>query len=186
MPRETVLQSAFNRGVVSRLALARTDIKRIAMSAEIQTNWMPRVLGSMMLRPGLEYIDSTFNNTEALHIPFIKSLDDTAIVELTDNLLRVRVDEEIIESEAVSTTLRNTSFATDPAFTKKADPSTLPTGNANAIAFSPDKKLMAVAHDCAAVSDNLTVYYNSNTNASPVWTALTPPASLIGGSSVLT
>jgi WD40 repeat protein len=182
MPEQNVSRLNFNRGRVSQLALSRTDIERVELSAEEQTNFVPRVLGSMMLRPGLEYIDSTKDNAEAFHIPFVKSTDDTAIIELTDNLLRIRVDEDVIQSQAVSTTLRNTSFATDPAFTKKADPSTLPTGNANAIAFSPDKRLMAVAHDCAAVSDNLTVYYNSNTNASPVWTALTPPASTIGGS----
>jgi WD40 repeat protein len=182
MPEQNVSRLNFNRGRVSQLALSRTDIERVELSAEEQTNFVPRVLGSMMLRPGLEYIDSTKDNAEAFHIPFVKSTDDTAIIELTDNLLRVRVDEDVIQSQAVSTTLRNTSFATDPAFTKKADPSTLPTGNANAVAFSPDKRLMAVAHACAAVSDNLTVYYNSGTNAAPVWTALTPPASTIGGS----
>ena len=41
---------AFNRGRISRLALARTDFARTQFSAEIQTNWMPRALGSMMLR----------------------------------------------------------------------------------------------------------------------------------------
>jgi hypothetical protein len=36
---------ALNRGVVSRLGLARMDVKKLAMAAQTQTNWMPRVLG---------------------------------------------------------------------------------------------------------------------------------------------
>jgi hypothetical protein len=43
---------AFNRGLQSRLGLARIDLERTALAAEVQTNWMPRSLGSMMLRPG--------------------------------------------------------------------------------------------------------------------------------------
>ena len=50
---------AFNRGVISSRGLARVDLDRMAMSAEIQSNFIPRVLGSMMLRQGMEYIDNT-------------------------------------------------------------------------------------------------------------------------------
>ena len=58
MARENTALVAFNRGRVSQLALARTDIKRIALSAETMTNWVPRVLGSMSLRAGLGYLGS--------------------------------------------------------------------------------------------------------------------------------
>jgi hypothetical protein len=47
---------SFNGGVISPLALARQDLPRVAVSAEEQTNWMPRHLGSMMLRPGFGFI----------------------------------------------------------------------------------------------------------------------------------
>ena len=70
--------ATFNRGIVDTRALARVDIKRIALAAETQTNWMPRTLGSMIFRPGLEYIDSTYSNAEAVHIPFIFSIDETS------------------------------------------------------------------------------------------------------------
>ena len=121
MPKENVPLVAFNRGIVSRLGLARVDLKRTAMSAEIQTNWMPRTLGSMMLRPGLQYIDSTRNDAKAVHIPFIFSLEDTAIIELTDSAMRVRVDEEIITREAVSTAITNGRFDTDVSGWTDAD-----------------------------------------------------------------
>lgn len=50
------LYLAFNRGVVSRYALARIDLKRLALSADEQTNWMPRTAGPMTLRPGLKHL----------------------------------------------------------------------------------------------------------------------------------
>lgn len=110
MARVNAALNSFNRGLISPLALARTDLKRIALSAEIQTNWMPRSLGSMMLRPGFKHLDSTYNNTAAFHIPFIFSLDDTAIIELTSAALRVRVSETVISRVAVSTAVTNGTF----------------------------------------------------------------------------
>ena len=80
---------AFNRGVVSPLALGRVDIKRVAMSAEEQCNWMPRTLGPMSLRPGLGYLGNTKNNAAARFLPFVFSTDDVALVELTHNTMKV-------------------------------------------------------------------------------------------------
>jgi 6-phosphogluconolactonase (cycloisomerase 2 family) len=172
MPRENVLQAAFNRGVVSRLALARTDIKRVAMSAEQQNNWMPRVLGSMMLRPGLGYKDSTLGDNFARHIPFIFDLDDTALLEFSNQAIRARVDEEVISRTAVSTTIRGGDFSADVSnFAKLSDPGTTPTGNANGIAFSADGQLMAIAH---ATSPYVSIYSISGTT----FTKLSDPSTL--------
>jgi hypothetical protein len=96
---------ALNRGLVSRLALARVDLKRMALSAETYVNWMPRAMGSMMLRPGLQYIGSTRNDAASVHLPFVQSTDDTAVIELTDGIMRVRIDDIIIARPAVTSTL---------------------------------------------------------------------------------
>src|SRR5690348_3298668 len=96
MPLQNAPLLAFNRGRVSSLALARIDLKRLALSAEVQSNWLPRSLGPMSLRPGLEYIDSTRGDAQAKHIPFVFSSSDTAIIEVTAGVLRVRVDETVI------------------------------------------------------------------------------------------
>lgn len=106
-----ILNYAFNRGIISPLGLARFDLKRLALSAQIMVNWICRTLGSMMLRPGLAFIDTTFSNAKAVHIPFIKSIPDTAIIELTNNLMRVRVAEAIISRVAVSTAITNGTFS---------------------------------------------------------------------------
>lgn len=111
MARQHVPLLAFNRGIISKLALARTDIRRTAMSAEEQTNWMPRVLGSMMVRCGTEYISATKNNSKAFHIPFIFATDDTALIQITDQSMRVVVDDEVVTRPSVSTSISNGDFS---------------------------------------------------------------------------
>ena len=179
MPREAQALVTFNRGRVSRHALARTDIKRVGSSAELQTNWMPRVLGSMMLRPGTGHIDSTLGNNFAVHLDFIKALDDTAIIEMTNQSIRVRVDEEIITRPAVSTTVRGGDFAAESpatAFTKLTDPATLPgAATIPCIAFSPDGQFMSLG---TGDGDGYLLYYISGTTFTAV-TGTTPP--LVGG-----
>ncbi|MDS7909074.1 hypothetical protein PTQ57_27010 [Klebsiella pasteurii] len=123
MPRNNVPLLAFNRGIISPLALARTDIERLALSAEVQTNWMPRLLGSMMLRPGLRYIGQTLGNKRARFIPFVFATDDTALIELTDGKMRVWVDDVPVSRAAVSSVIINGEFATDLSNWTDADES---------------------------------------------------------------
>lgn len=119
MGRQNVALLAFNRGRVSPLGLARGDlgsmaaIERFAISSETQTNWIPRILGSMMLRPGFGYVGSTRNNLKAYHLNFIYSLSDQAVVELTNLGMRVRVNDTPISRPSVTTTMTNSAFGTD-------------------------------------------------------------------------
>ena len=96
---------AFNRGLVSPYALARVDLKRMALSAQTQTNWLPRVLGAMSLRNGTRLVRPTRNDLYAVHIPFVFSISDTATLEFTDGTMRVDVGGEILTYPAVSTTV---------------------------------------------------------------------------------
>lgn len=111
----------FNRGLVSRLGLARADIKRLAMAAEVHTNWMPRVLGSMMLRPGMEYLINTRDDELARYLEFIFSVREKALVELTDMTMRIVVDDALVTRPAVSTTITNGMFVTTIAGWTDAD-----------------------------------------------------------------
>lgn len=105
----------FNRGLASRLALARVDMKRLAFSAETMDNWMPRVLGSMMLRPGMGYLGSTKSDLQARFLPFIFSTDDTALVELTNTVMRVWINDALISRVSVGSAVTNGNFDTDVA-----------------------------------------------------------------------
>jgi hypothetical protein len=99
---------AFNRGVISPLALARIDVERVKLSAAEQTNFIPRVLGSMMLRPGTAYIGDL--GSASLVIPFVFSKDDTALIQFYDDYMKVWVSETAITRTAVSTAVTNGTF----------------------------------------------------------------------------
>ena len=117
--RTRVAKLAFNRGIISRLGLARADIKRVAMAAEVQTNWMTRVLGSMMIRPGLGYLASSNGDAQAFHIPFVFSISDKAGLELTNLAMRILIDDAFISRPAVSSAVANGNF--DTALTSWTD-----------------------------------------------------------------
>ena len=102
MARTQNLQYAMNRGEISTLLLGRTDLEHLRLAAEIQCNWLPRVLGPMTFRPGSAYVGTTNLNYQAKMLPFIAAFDDTATIELTPNIMRVRVNDELVTRAAVA------------------------------------------------------------------------------------
>ena len=112
------LMTRFNAGEVSKAALARVDVDRIRLTAETQINWMPRKLGSMTMRPGLEYLGSTKSNAEAVLLPFVSSITKKAVLEFTNQLMRIWVGDVVLTRPSVSTTVANGAFSTaEPAGT---------------------------------------------------------------------
>lgn len=104
---------SFNRGLISRLGLSRIDLDRTALSAEEDVNWMPRVLGSMSLRPGLQYTGATKSNNKSKTIPFVFSIDDTARIEVTTGVIRIWVDDALVTRVAVTAAVTNGTFTSD-------------------------------------------------------------------------
>lgn len=76
-------------------------------------NWDPRVLGSMSLRPGMEYTGATKNNNKSRTVPMVFSIDDTARLEITTGVLRIWVEDELVTREAVTAAVTNGTFTTD-------------------------------------------------------------------------
>jgi hypothetical protein len=113
MAQATTAILHFNRGIISRLAHARIDIKRTAFSAEQMTNFIPRVLGSMMLRPGLEFIGTV--PAKPKFIDFVFGTDDTALLELTSVSMRVWLNDTLIARPSVSSVITNGTFDLDIA-----------------------------------------------------------------------
>lgn len=143
MPVQRVPRLAFNRGKISRLGLGRVDVERAELSAETQTNWMPRVLGSMMLRPGTKFIGSTKSDAASQFIPFVKSTDDTALIEFTNTTMRVWDGDTLVSRTAVSTGVVNGAFTdgAEASFSKLSDLTGLAAGTVNTVAFSNDGQL---------------------------------------------
>lgn len=110
-----------NRGRISKYGLARVDLDRTRLSAETQTNFMPRVLGSAMLRPGWQHIGISRNSADAVYLPFVFAADDKALLEITDGGLRVWVNDSVVQRSGVSSTFTSGDFSTGSSLTGWTD-----------------------------------------------------------------
>ena len=115
MARAETLRYAFNRGLISPRALGRVDLKRMALSAAIQRNWMSRSVGSMMLRPGTGYIGGIYNNALEKCLPFVASATSSAILEFTSSALRIWENDVLLARVSVAAAVVNGNFNTDLA-----------------------------------------------------------------------
>ena len=112
MASSNIAYLAFNRGLVSRLALARADLKRMGLSAQIMVNWMPRAMGSMMLRPGTKYLGGVKSNAPERLVRFEFSTSQKAVIELTALCMRAWINDVPVTRAAVSTTVTGGDFPT--------------------------------------------------------------------------
>lgn len=113
----------FNRGEIDTLSEARDDITKITNSGSLMCNFMPIRLGPMMLRPGTEYLGAVADASASYTIPFISSTTDTALLEFTDNLMRVWVSDALLTTSTVDTTIANGTFTSNLTSWTDADES---------------------------------------------------------------
>lgn len=111
MSRGNLGRFAFNRGRVSKLALGRVDLDRTLLMAEIQTNWVPRTLGSMMLRPGFQYIGTIRNSSTGRLLPFVFSATDAGLLELTSTAMRVWISDALVTRTASTSAILQSNFS---------------------------------------------------------------------------
>lgn len=102
-----------NRGVVDRRALARVDVKKLQIAAQVQTNYMPRVFGTMGIRPGLKYLGATDDNNFARYLLHLFATDDFSLLELTDQSMRIWIGDSVLTRPAVTTAITNGTFSSD-------------------------------------------------------------------------
>src|SRR6266849_4830031 len=101
---------SMNAGEVSKIALARVDVAKMRMAASCQLNWLPFVIGPMMLRPGLFFVGEVLGDNPAKLLRFIFSKLDTALIELTANQMRVWVNEVLVTRVSVGTSIADPFF----------------------------------------------------------------------------
>jgi hypothetical protein len=117
MARVNALTHLFSAGEISRAALNRVDKEIIRLHAETQENLLPYSIGKAIMRPGLEYLSAAYNGAKPRLIPFVKGIDDVALMELTASALTVRNDGELIEREAVTAEITNGDFSSSAGWT---------------------------------------------------------------------
>jgi len=117
VPKENVHISKFTVGEFSAAGLARVDLEITPLAAEIQENIFPQSVGSGIVRPGTQYLGTTASSVIRL-MPFVRSVDDVAMLELSDGMLRVWVDDAPVSRAKVDCQVTNTRFDYDGGWTK--------------------------------------------------------------------
>lgn len=106
---------SLNAGEVSKDALARVDLEKMAMAAETMVNLMPTTLGPMQFRGGTKYIGSTSADKVGFLIPFVFSAAEVAFFEITTDGLRIRRSDTLISRPSVTTSITNGNFSSSLA-----------------------------------------------------------------------
>lgn len=101
---------SLNAGEISKIALARVDISKMRMAAEVQLNWSPYVVGPMTLRAGLLMVGETLSDQPTKMIDFVYAKDDTSLIELTPGEMRIWINEVLLTRPQVATQIRDPYF----------------------------------------------------------------------------
>lgn len=120
MGRIRVYHHSFNTGVQDKTALARTDLERMRLAAEVQTNMMPMATGPGFMRPGLEYLSSTDGNSITRLKEFVFGATDAALMEFANQSLRIRNSDVLITRPAVTAAVTNGNFSSGAGWTLSA------------------------------------------------------------------
>lgn len=161
MAKQNVPLLSFNRGLISPKALARIDLDRTRLSAEVFRNWIAKTQGAMTIRPGTKHFGSSLNDTGAAWIEFVAATDDVAMLEVTDGTMRVWLGDDphaiaLLERPFIDTTLSLSD-------TGWADTST---GGTSSVSVTDSIPTMT-----AATTNGVTMSASSAQASFPAWNA---------------
>ncbi len=117
MAKVNALTHLFNSGEVSRAALNRVDKEAIRLYAERQENILPYTIGKGLMRPGTQLLGTTASGNRPRYLPFVKAVDDTALLELTSGKLRVWIDDVLLTRPAVTAVVGDGDFSSAASWT---------------------------------------------------------------------
>lgn len=117
MGKVNALTHLFSAGRVSRAALNRVDKEIIRLFAERQENLAPYSIGRAGIRPGTRYITTAADNMRPRLIPFVKGIDDVALIEMVSGSMRVFIDDEPVTRGTVTATITNGDFSSATGWT---------------------------------------------------------------------
>lgn len=106
-------------------------------------NWLPKSQGPMRIRPGMQYIGSSINDTGAAWIDFVAATNDTALLEITDIKVRVWISDVLLARPAVASIA---NFAADTGLwqDKSANGGTIAFGDTGSVSGDTGLILNAV------------------------------------------
>ena len=141
---------SLNGGEVGDEALARLDLERLQFAGSLYLNMLPRVIGSMTTRPGLEHI-ANINIGDVQLLEYSYSGGSNLIPILSDQAMRVVKDNAFVSRVAVATAITNGDFS---SFTGWSDAST---GGATASVSGGNLVLSGTTQDRAIARQTFSV-----------------------------
>lgn len=120
MARVKTFFQAYNVGVHDGTALARVDLERMRLAAEEQTNMLPFATGPGVMRPGLQYLGTTDTNAAGRMKEFVFGATDAALMEFTNQSLRIWNNDALVTRVSVSTAVTNGDFSSGTGWTATA------------------------------------------------------------------
>ncbi|MEN3146123.1 hypothetical protein ABCW43_02290 [Neorhizobium sp. IRAMC:178] len=150
MPTVNAPVYSLNGGEVGDEALARLDLEGQQFAGSLYENALPRVIGSMTFRPGLEHITNIdFGQVQLLEHSY--SGGSTFVPVLSDEALRVVKGDALISRAAVATTVTNGAFASFTGWTNAS------TGTASASVSGGDLQLTGATQSRAWAKQTISV-----------------------------
>ncbi|KRB51787.1 hypothetical protein ASE04_09650 [Rhizobium sp. Root708] len=151
MPRVKAPVYSLNGGEVGDEALSRLDLERLQFAGSLYLNQLPRVVGSMTLRPGLEHITNIDVGDVAL-LEYSFSGGSALIPVLSDGVMRVVKDKAFVSRVAVSTAITSGDFSAFTGWTDASGLGASATVNAGNLVLSGTTQSRAVARQTLTVS----------------------------------
>lgn len=118
MPAVRSYLHAFNVGVHDSTALARIDLERMRLAAEVQTNFLPKATGPAFMRPGLEYLFSSTGETRLKE--FVFGATDASMMVFTNQAMRISIDDVLMTRPSVTAAVTNGAFGSATGWTLTA------------------------------------------------------------------
>lgn len=150
MPKLNAPLYSLNGGEVSDDALARLDLERMQFAGSQYINVLPRVVGSMGLRPGLEFLaDIPYGASEFLEYNYSGGAYFVPVV--SDGELRINKDGVFIERADVDTSITDGDFSSFAGWTDAS------TGTASADNVGSFLRLIGAPFDRASATQTISV-----------------------------
>ena len=141
---------ALNGGEVGGEAVSRLDLERLRFAGSLYRNILPRVVGSMTIRPGLEHVMS-MDIGETRFLEYAFSGTTTFLPVISDEEVRIIKDDAFITRASVSTAVTNGDFSSFTSWTDNSD------GSATAGVSGGQLVLTGKAFDRASATQTLSV-----------------------------
>ena len=105
MPQQTIIQSSFAAGMLSRRLRGRVDLAQYPAGAEDLTNLLVQTQGGATKRPGSYFMAAPHTNARVRLIPFLVSSDVVYVLEIGAGTMRFFRNRALLTDSTIPLTI---------------------------------------------------------------------------------